>query len=218
MEAATRGDGEASRRERLDPDERRRRLLDAANEAFSTRPFEAVKISEIARDAGASKALVFSYFGSKRELYLECIRGDLAAMAEAADPDPSLPPRDRFVEGLTGLLDLIEARPFALPGRVPGALGDDPEAQRLVDEINAGVRGRIIGRMGAPQDHPELRFAVESWIAFVHTSTRSWLAERAVPRERLVELQIAAFRSLAAEALAIPAVPSGPGDEPPLLP
>ena len=52
-------------------------LLHAATERFSARGYAAVGIREIADGAGANLASINYYFGSKRGLYLETVRGSM---------------------------------------------------------------------------------------------------------------------------------------------
>jgi AcrR family transcriptional regulator len=50
-------------------------ILIAAREVFAEKGFEKATISEIAQRLGTSEATVFTYFGSKRELCMEVLRG-----------------------------------------------------------------------------------------------------------------------------------------------
>src|SRR5215212_3919805 len=61
-------------RRRLDPEVRRNEILKAATRAFATRPYDDVHIDAIARDAGASRALINHYFKDKRRLYVAVAR------------------------------------------------------------------------------------------------------------------------------------------------
>ena len=52
------------------PIEKQQRILDAAYQIFSQSSYKGASMSEIASDAGISKALLFHYFTNKKELYL----------------------------------------------------------------------------------------------------------------------------------------------------
>lgn len=54
----------------------------AALELFSTRDAEDVSIDDVASAAGASRALVYHYFGGKQELYVAALKS-AAAQLEA---------------------------------------------------------------------------------------------------------------------------------------
>ena len=67
---------------RMDPDERRRLILDVARREFAARPYEEVSLSAIARTARASEALVHKYFSTKGRLYGQILSLDAADLAE----------------------------------------------------------------------------------------------------------------------------------------
>ena len=67
---------------RMDPDERRRLILDVARREFAARPYEEVSLSAIARAARASEALVHKYFSTKGRLYGQILSLDAADLAE----------------------------------------------------------------------------------------------------------------------------------------
>lgn len=74
--------GTAARR-RLSVGERRDELINAALELLSSRAATEVSMDDVAASAGASRALIYHYFGSKQELYLEALHraaGDLTAL------------------------------------------------------------------------------------------------------------------------------------------
>lgn len=56
------------------PDEKQNTIIDAALKIFATNGYKKASISDIATKAGISKAMVFHYFGTKKELYLYLIR------------------------------------------------------------------------------------------------------------------------------------------------
>jgi AcrR family transcriptional regulator len=205
-------------RRRLQPAERRRELLQEGLRAFTTRPYEEVAVADIAARAGASEGLVYRYFGDKRSFYLESIRTALGLAAEASDPDPELPPRQRFEQGLHGFIEAVERSPYAVPHVLQGGPAADPDVRAEVEAAVEAVAARIIERMQV-DDPPELLgWSVRAWIFFVQVSTAQWLEDRAIPRETLFELQIVSFRAAAAHALGIEPVPTPEAGPPPWLP
>lgn len=56
------------------PEEKQQTILDAALTIFAANSYKKASISDIAAKAGISKAMVFHYFGTKKELYLYLIR------------------------------------------------------------------------------------------------------------------------------------------------
>lgn len=98
---------------RYDPAETRQRVLEAANELFSTKGFVATGTADIARAADVSEGSIFYHFGSKKKLLEELGRvyGErmVAAMQfpgeDLADivPETSIRRCFAYVMGLKGL-------------------------------------------------------------------------------------------------------------------
>jgi AcrR family transcriptional regulator len=65
---------EARPRERLAPEERRDKLLDAALAVFSELGFERATLNDVADRVGATKGCLYHYFESKEKLLLELVR------------------------------------------------------------------------------------------------------------------------------------------------
>ena len=55
-------------------DKRRNQILSAALKVFSERGFAATKISNIASEAGLSHGLMYHYFKTKDEIFVELVR------------------------------------------------------------------------------------------------------------------------------------------------
>lgn len=63
-----------TKRERLAPEERRDKLLDAALAVFSELGFERATLNDVADRVGATKGCLYHYFESKEKLLLELVR------------------------------------------------------------------------------------------------------------------------------------------------
>src|SRR5205823_7998720 len=60
-------------------------MLDAAVAVFAERGYHGASMDEIAAGAGVTKPMVYSYFGSKEDLYLACIDHAGTRLMEAVD-------------------------------------------------------------------------------------------------------------------------------------
>lgn len=93
-------------------DERREQILAAALELFVSRGLAATRASDIAAAAGISQGLVYHYFGSKDDIYVELIRTAFEGMNEAVralEADAGSP-REKIARALSELLRLLESR------------------------------------------------------------------------------------------------------------
>jgi TetR/AcrR family transcriptional regulator len=68
---------------RRNPEESRRRILDAAERAFALRGFGGARLRDIAQEAGVHHALVHHYYGDKRGLLQEVTQRGLERMSQA---------------------------------------------------------------------------------------------------------------------------------------
>ncbi|MDW8801491.1 TetR/AcrR family transcriptional regulator [Clostridium sp. A1-XYC3] len=61
------------------PEDKQKTIIDAALKSFGTNGYKKTSVSDIAAEAGISKAMVFHYFGTKKALYLYLIElcGDI---------------------------------------------------------------------------------------------------------------------------------------------
>jgi AcrR family transcriptional regulator len=94
--------------------DRETQILDIASEHFGTGGFAATSVAAVAADAGISKPLIYSYFGSKEGLYEACLdRGgalltdemERVAAGEAVGVE-------RGMLTLAGLFTLLEGRRY----------------------------------------------------------------------------------------------------------
>jgi AcrR family transcriptional regulator len=63
-----------ARWKRLQPSDRKADILTVARRHFANQPYDAVSTAQIADELGINRGLLYHYFGTKRELYLEVIR------------------------------------------------------------------------------------------------------------------------------------------------
>jgi AcrR family transcriptional regulator len=101
---------ERAKRQRLKPEVRREKLLEAATEVFAERGYEGARVEQIADVADVSPGLLYRHFEGKQELYEELLllanRQLLEHLAQAAAPD--LPTDQRVLRGLDAFFGFVE--------------------------------------------------------------------------------------------------------------
>ena len=89
------------------------RIVAAAEREFAEHGMAGARTDRIARAARVNKALLYYYFKSKNELYIEVVnslfRGLLVVMDEAFDSEA--PYRERIVSFVNGYFDFVAAHP-----------------------------------------------------------------------------------------------------------
>ncbi len=153
----------------------RSRLIAATAEVIAEDGPLAVRVEEVARRAGCSRATVYRYVADKDELVREVLVGRSAAIAATleAELDHHLDPTDWIVEGLLRHADAVRAEPWYRALEREGAtaavarVGGGPDAViGLAAPIVAHFLERIAAR-GALRSDISVEEATE-WLIGVH--------------------------------------------------
>lgn len=175
-------------RARLQVDERRSQLLELGLQLFAEHSYDELGIDDIARAAGISKGLLYHYFPSKRDYYVEVVRraaGLLLERTEVAAVDVSA---ESLHHGLDAYLDFVEQHARSYVALVRGGVGSDPEVVQLLEDTRRTIAERILSRISSEQAPPLLRAALRGWIGMVEAASLDWLERKDVSREQLRDL------------------------------
>ncbi|MEL6347450.1 MAG: TetR/AcrR family transcriptional regulator [Myxococcota bacterium] len=178
-----------SSRSRLQNDERRAQLIALGVRLFSSRPYEAVSIDEIAEQAGISRGLLYHYFGNKRGFYVACLEQAAAGLAEHIRPPPEEPSDlNAVVRALERYLGWVEERADAYLALMHGGMGRDREAWAIIEQTRDGIIHNVLDQLGVDRDHPVYATALRAWLGGVEAASERWLSARAPSREILIAL------------------------------
>ncbi|WP_405087330.1 TetR/AcrR family transcriptional regulator [Microbispora sp. NBC_01389] len=200
---ATRQAEEGARpaRRRLSVDRRREELIAAALELFSRHDAEDVSIDDVAVIAGASRALVYHYFGGKQELYVAALRSAAAELQARLQPQSEGGPLERLTVGLTRYFDFVEEHAAGFAALLRGGPANRAgESGEIVDGVRQRMLRMITYELGVETPGPALRVTLRSWIASVETAGLDWLEYRDMARrdlERLLVGQVVALLEVA---------------------
>lgn len=188
-------------RRRITREERRHRLLAAAQELFGTRGYRETEVQELARRAGVTKPMLYRHFpGGKAEIFMavldEHISGLLRSLWEAMAS--SSEPRQRLHHGLRAYLKFAEENTVGFrllvhsSGELDSGVGDrlrqvrEIIAQGLSNTIADVMRGAGLQAQGAGLYAHALLGGVES-------VTSWWLDAGKVPHRDLIADHLLAF-------------------------
>ena len=178
-------------RRRLSVDERRDELIEAALKLFSTRPPEDVSIDDVAAAAGASRALVYHYFGGKYELYLAALTSAARQLSVLLEPPTEGRPLERLSLSLERYFDFVESHAAGFTALLRGGPADrSGEIGEIVDGVRQLLLGRILLAVGIEDPRPVLRITLRSWMACVETAGLDWLENRDMARSELERLLV----------------------------
>lgn len=212
---------------RLSRDERRRRLLVAAEEVFGENGYRKTEVEEIVRRAGVTKPMLYRHFpGGKAEVYMEVLDEHLSRMLqklweamESADV-----PLEALRRGIDAYLRFAEENPEAFqllaetsPELDAGIVDRLREVRTsiacgLADSIGAVMEEAGLDREGAPIYAHVLLGGVESvgswWLenrtldraaVVTHLLTFLWRGFEGLPQRGRLRLELARLSDLAAD-------------------
>jgi AcrR family transcriptional regulator len=192
--------------QRRGPHQRRKEILDAARKLFSERSYASVSTTEIAQEAGIARGLLNHYFGTKRDLYLEVVRG---LMRMPANPVP-LQEGGRSIEevidqSVDRWLTMLERnRGTWLAAIGARGLGRDPDLEAILEDARERAADRLIEalqRYEAAQAPPELRAAIRAYSGFAEAASVQWLEHQRLTREQVHTLLVKSFLSITGDVL-----------------
>ncbi len=186
-------------RSRLAPQARRAQLLEVGIEHFSARSYDDFSMEELASLAGVSKGLVFHYFPSKRDFYMEALRTATDEMRLLIETPAELTPDQALRTALDAYLRYVEERAPAYRAVLRGGIGADPEVQAIADRFRDAVYERVVQLFDRRPD-PPLRSVLRGWIGFVEAASLDWIEHRDLGRSELADMLARALPALSAVA------------------
>lgn len=191
---------------RLSVDERREQLIALGERLFSERPFEDVSIDDIAASAGISKGLLYHYFGSKRDFYVEVVRHGVATLRAVTAVPAGVPEPERTLRSLDAYFRHVEAHAEGFRHVIGAGGGVDPEIAAILGSLREEFVARVLeglrrGGTVPAAPPPLLRTAIRGWVGMVEGASLDWLAHGDSTREELCRLLLAALAGTVEAAL-----------------
>ena len=172
-------------RNRLEVDQRKEELLRLGRRLFGRYDYESLSISDIAEKAGVSKGLLYHYFPTKRDFYVETVRAAADELLRLTEGDPALSPLEQLRGALGAYLGYVEENSSAYISLLQSGIGVDAAVAKIVEEVRESVAARILESLGLNQPSATLRLALRGWIGFAEGASTEWLRTRATSREAL---------------------------------
>jgi AcrR family transcriptional regulator len=200
----------AEPRRRLSPADRRKELLTLGAEVFGQRPYDEVRIDEIAEKAGVSRALMYHYFPDKRAFFAAVLRAESERLFEATNtpPQPGLSLFDQLREGVIAYLRYYEQNPNVAWAAYVGAGRSDPVLRGIEDLDNDRQADRIVAGFAGDQldskVERDLRVIVYGWLAFTLEMCRQRMIDPSTDINRVAD---ACAHSLLDAVARVPGIP-----------
>jgi AcrR family transcriptional regulator len=180
----------------LSPDDRRNELLALGAEVFGQRPYDEVRIDEIAERAGVSRALMYHYFPDKRAFFAAVVRAEGERLFEATNTPPESGQSlfDQLRAGVLAYLRYDEEHPHGAWTAYVGMGRSDPVLRGIEDVDNDRQAERILGRINAAvgdrldsKVERDLRITVYGWLAFTFEMCRQRLIDPSLDADRVAD-------------------------------
>lgn len=200
-------EAKTARRVRLAPDERRAQLVSLAAAAALQRGDLPIALGDLAKAAGASKALIYAYFPTQYDLFNAVLAADFEAMAQAAIPQAA--------SAATNLSQAAERcamlyfEHILVRGPVAHLILRDPYMRGQASAANRAFRDRIAGPL-ARAAHRELDLPPHEAIAAFNLAVaipeeaallvRSGDTDPSVAREMVTQLMRSTLAALGPKA------------------
>jgi len=183
-------------RTRLEIDERRVQLLEFGKHFFASHAYDDVSMDEVAAAAGVSKGLLFHYFKSKREFYVETIRAMSLQLRSVTAPDPTLSPSARLRAALDAQLKYAKENGAMYVAFCRSGIAIAPEVYGILEDHREAVMGYVLQNLGISKSPPLLRTALRAWMVMVQGVCLEAIDSPELKQEDLRELLIAGYRAL----------------------
>jgi AcrR family transcriptional regulator len=157
---------------RLQVDERRRQLLERSTGLFARHGYDELSMARIAREAGISKALLYHYFPSKRDLFE-------AALGQAAEEHLARVGGEQ--EALDVWLDWVGSHREAYVALQRSA--GIPEVREVIERVREETAQRVLGTLGEGTVTPKVRAAVRAWLWYMDGVCLDWVREDDLSRD-----------------------------------
>jgi AcrR family transcriptional regulator len=164
-------------------------ILDAAQELFSARGYNAVSVREIAERAGVTHALVHQYLGGKADLLRAVLTRNESAMLAAAAEDPDLMKTTSLMlrHGLTDSRSYLRLVVRSAMGGMPydRTSGRFEATERLVELATQVAASATPAERAAKPLDPRLVIACVVTLTLGWAATQSWV----LPATGLADLE-----------------------------
>ena len=205
-------------RRRLSPEDRRAELLALGVEVFGKRPYDEVRIDEIAERAGVSRALMYHYFPDKRAFFAAVVKDQAERLYDATNNLPSAG-MTFFEEIRVGVLAYMAyqkenpesawAAYVGLGRTDPVLLGiDDEQKNRQLEQFMTRIAEFMSAIPGAklePDVERDLRVILQGWLAFTFEICRRRIIDPTTDADRLADSCAHALLDVIARMPEIPA-------------
>ena len=145
-------------------------------------------MSDIAAEAGVSRALLYRYYPTKRDLFAGVYQAAADHLVDASVTSDG-PIAARVLAGLDAHFDFFEANARTVLVANRGELAGDPVIEAIITDQLAELRRSILNTMGLTgHRRSAASTALYGWLTFVRAVCADWLTERELTRAEVRDM------------------------------
>jgi AcrR family transcriptional regulator len=201
-------------RRRLSPEDRRSELLALGAKVFGERPYDDVRIDEIAERAGVSRALMYHYFPDKRAFFAAVVKAEGDRLFEATNT-PAVAGDTLFEQLRAGVLAYLhydEQHPHGAWAAYVGQGTSDPVLRNIEDTDNERQVNRLMDRLnrtlGGDLDSKverDIRITMYGWLAMTMEMCRQRIMDPSIDAGQIADTCAHALLDMVGRVPNIPA-------------
>lgn len=204
-------------RRRLSPEDRRAELLALGAEVFGQRPYDEVRIDEIAERAGVSRALMYHYFPDKRAFFAAVVQDEADRLCQATNQvqPAGLTMFEDIRTGVLAYMAYQQHHPQSAWAAYVDLGRSDPALLGVSDEVKNRQMEHIKGRIDElvssvptkklePEAEKHLEVILHGWLALTFEICRQRIVDPTTDADRLADACAHALLDAIARAPGIP--------------
>ena len=146
-------------------------------------------MTQVAGESGVSRALLYRYYPTKRDLFAAVYQQAAARLVESSPVTPAGPLMGQVLAGLDAHFDFFESNTRTVLVANRGELAGDPVIEAIIANQLAQLRQALLDAMGLHGRQREVaNAALYGWLAFVRGVCVEWLAGQVLTRNEVREM------------------------------
>jgi len=165
--------------------------------AFSVTPFEQVSMEDIAAQAEISRALIYHYFPSKKELFAALWARAHEQLSAGSHFTSTGTVRDQVRAAIVTYYLFYERNLTLVMIANRSAIAADPVVRDPITMELTGLRDRIVNSLDLTESGRDvITVALSGWLALVREVALEWLGLQQISRDAAVDLCMSALEGL----------------------
>ncbi|WP_293325691.1 TetR/AcrR family transcriptional regulator [Parvibaculum sp.] len=170
----TKNTSQATRRQRMNVEDRREQILDVTRDIVDAEGFYAVTLDRVAGECGITRTVIYQQFGNLSDLLLAMVDREYERAARSFDSAAERAPakgQSRYGAGVAGMLEAVDASPATWRMLLMPSQGGPPELYNRLEQGRALARAHFAeslekeGMSSSSRANPDSELAVHMLLA-----------------------------------------------------